>query len=213
MTEKNKNRDDATLDEASAPADPLVLFRQWFDDAQVADMGPGFDPTAMTLATADAQGAPSARIVLLKQFDNQGFVFYTHYESRKSRDLDSNPRAALVFYWPAFKRQIRVVGAVSKVGRDQSQRYFQSRQRGSQLSAAISPQSKVVDSRAELEEQRRQLEADSGGGAIDCPNDWGGYRVAPQQVEFWLSRPDRLHDRLRYTKRDEGGWRIERLAP
>ncbi len=201
------------LDEASAPADPLVLFRCWFDEAQATDMGPGFDPTAMTLATADAHGAPSARMVLLKYFDDQGFVFYTHYESRKSRNLDSNPRAALVFYWPGFKRQVRVVGTVSKVGRDQSQRYFRSRERGSQLSAAVSPQSQVIDSRAELDELRRRLEAQSRSGPIDCPTEWGGYRVAPQEMEFWLSRPDRLHDRLRYTKRDDGGWLIERLAP
>ncbi len=213
MSGQPTDRYEDTLDETSAPADPLVLFRRWFDEARATDMGPGLDPTAMTLATADADGAPTARVVLLKHFDDQGFVFYTHYGSRKSRDLDANPKAALVFYWPAFKRQVRVVGTVSKVARDQSQRYFQSRERGSQVSATISPQSEVVDTRAELEDLRRQLEAASRGGPIDCPPQWGGYRVAPLELEFWLSRPDRLHDRLRYTKKDDGAWLLERLAP
>ena len=213
MANLDASQPDETLEETLAPADPLALFRRWFDDAKATDLGPGSDPTAMTLATADADGVPSARMVLLKEFDDRGFVFYTHYESRKSRELESNPLAALVFYWPALKRQVRVVGEVSKVGRDQSQRYFRSRQRGSQLSAAVSPQSRVISGLAALEAERRQLDAASAGDPIDCPAGWGGYRVAPQQLEFWLSRPDRLHDRLRYSKRNNGGWVVERLAP
>ena len=211
--DRSSTRPDHALDEATVPADPLALFRDWFEVALATDMGPGFDPTAMTLATADDAGAPSARMVLLKEHDENGFVFYTHYASRKSRELASNPRAALVFYWPALKRQVRIAGTVSKVGRDQSQQYFQSRERGSQLSAAVSPQSRVIGGLDELEAQRRRLEAKCAGGPIDCPPDWGGYRLGPEEMEFWLSRPERLHDRLRYSRKADGTWLIERLAP
>jgi pyridoxamine 5'-phosphate oxidase len=208
------------LDEADALADPIAQFQSWFADVLEADR---HDPTAMTLATADRDGRPSARIVLLKGYDERGFVFYTNYGSRKGRELEENPRAALVFYWPDFDRQVRVEGTVERASREESEEYFRSRPRGSRLGAWASPQSTVIDGREELERRLREVEerfpaGDAGDTAdtaadVPPPDFWGGYRLRPEVIEFWQGRPSRLHDRLRYSRLPEGGWKIERLSP
>ncbi len=168
---------------------------------------------AMTLATATSDGRPSARMVLLKEYDERGFVFFSNYDSQKGQELAENPQAALVFYWVQFHRQIRITGQISRVSAAESDNYFHSRPRGSQLSAAASPQSRVVPGRATLEEQVAWLAERYEGQEVPRPAQWGGYRLAPDSFEFWQGRPDRLHDRFRYTRRPEGGWIIERLAP
>ena len=207
------------LDEADALADPIAQFQSWFADVLEADR---HDPTAMTLATVDRDGRPSARIVLLKGYDERGFVFFTNYASRKGRELEENPRAALVFYWPDFDRQVRVEGTVERASREESEEYFRSRPRGSRLGAWASPQSTVIDGREELERRLREVEerfpAGDAGDAADIedvppPDFWGGYRLRPEVIEFWQGRPSRLHDRLRYSRLPEGGWKIERLSP
>ena len=199
------------LDERYAPAEPLALFGQWFDAARAVEP----EAEAMALATATPDGAPSLRWVLLRGWDARGFVFYTHSGSRKGGELAANPRAALAFHWRTPARQVRIEGTVSRVSDAESDAYFASRAVGSRLSAAASPQSRVVESRDELErrveELARRFRHDAA--AIPRPPDWGGFRVAPQQIEFWLSREHRLHDRLRYVCVGEGAWRIERLAP
>ena len=202
----------ARLLETEAEADPYLQFAKWFEDALALGVTV---PNAMTVATADADGAPDARVVLLKGFDadpaQAGFVFYTNYESRKGRELTANPRATLLFFWPEMERQIRIEGAVSKVPETQSDDYFTSRPLGARLSAIASPQSQVVANRAVLEARLAEVTA-RHGDAAPRPAHWGGYRVTPHAMEFWQGRPDRLHDRLRYRK--EGGtWMIERLAP
>jgi len=220
MSRRSKNgqndsgADAVELDEAAAPDDPVDLFRTWYRQA-LSDPAPdGLDPTAMTLATAGPDGVPDARIVLLKAFDERGFVFYTNYLSNKARQLEANPHAALVVYWPLRRRQVRVTGAVGRVSRAESRAYFASRPRGSQLGAAASPQSRVIESRCVLEREHRRLSAEFADEPIPCPDHWGGFRVEPTQIEFWLSRDDRLHDRLRYTRQGAGTtWRIQRLAP
>ena len=181
-------------------------FARWYADAQAApEVG---EPNAMVLATAGP--APSARTVLLKGFDARGFVLFTNLRSRKGRDLDADPRAALLFPWLALERQVVVTGSTERLGAAESDAYFASRPRGSQLSAAASPQSEVVPSRAWLEQRRAALDA---GGAVARPAHWGGVRVVPDAVEFWQGRPDRLHDRLRFALRADGKWAVDRLAP
>lgn len=197
------------MDEAQVDADPIVQFGRWFANAEAADL---IEPTAMTLATVGAGGRPSARMVLLKGFDERGFVFYTNYESRKAGELDGNPAAALVFWWGALQRQVRVEGAVERVHREESEAYFRSRPLGSRLGAWASAQSQVIAGRAELEERLEELTARYGDGDVPLPPFWGGYRVRPEVVEFWQGRPNRLHDRLRY-RRTPGGWEIDRLSP
>ncbi len=189
--------------------DPLVQFQRWFDEALAADM---LDANAMTLATADADGAPSARIVLIKGVDEQGVTFFTDYDSDKGRDLDANPRAAVEFYWPPMHRQVRMRGLVTKVSREESEQYFASRPRGAQISAAASDQSQPIKSREDLERRAAEIDAQFGNDPVPCPSNWGGYRLCPEVVEFWQGRPDRLHDRFRYTRRVDG-WDIQRLAP
>jgi pyridoxamine 5'-phosphate oxidase len=197
--------------EADAADDPLAQFERWFADARLSGMK---EPNAMTLATVDGQGQPSARIVLLKGADKRGFVFYTNYESRKGRELANNPQAALVFFWPELERQVRITGAVAKVSRAESRAYFQSRPRGSQLGAWASAQSTILESRRQVEERVRELEQRySRGKPIPLPPFWGGYRLAPASIEFWQGRPSRLHDRLRYTVDRKGIWQRERLSP
>lgn len=198
------------LDERDAPAEPFALFDRWFADAHATEP----EAEAVALATATADGAPSVRWVLLRGWNERGFVFYTSYESRKGGELAANPRAALAFYWPLAGRQVRIEGAVSRVTDAESDAYFASRPVGSRLSAAASPQSRVVADRRELERRVEVLveRYRHDHTTIPRPPHWGGFRLAPSSIEFWLSRPHRLHDRLRYV-RDGGGWRIERLAP
>lgn len=199
----------ARLDEADVSHDPFVEFARWFAEAQEAQV---LDPNAMTLATAAADGSPSARIVLLKAFDERGFVFFTDYRSRKGAELEANPRAALVFYWGELDRQVRITGGVSVASREESERYFRSRPLGSRLGAWASHQSLVIPGRAALEADLREIEARFADGDVPLPAHWGGYRVAPDAIEFWQGRESRLHDRIRYV-RESGGWRVERLSP
>lgn len=191
-------------------ADPFEQFGEWYARA----MGAGSPlPNSMTLATVGADGAPSARVVLLKDFDRRGFVFYTNYESRKGRELDADPRAALVFYWAELDRQIRITGRAERVSRRESEEYFRTRPLDSRLSAWASRQSRVIESREVLEAALRELEEKYRDGDVPLPPYWGGYRLAPDEFEFWQNRPGRLHDRFRYSKRADGGWLLERLSP
>ena len=198
------------LSETDLPADPLEQFRAWF--SEVLEKEP-HDPTAMTLATADRDGRPSARIVLLKGCDERGFVFYTNYRSRKGRELEENPHAALVFYWPDFDRQVRVEGTVERTSAEESEAYFRSRPLGSRLGAWASAQSEVIAGREELERRLREVSARFADGEVPLPGFWGGFRLRPEAVEFWQGRPSRLHDRLRYARLPGGGWKVERLSP
>ena len=196
--------------ESNVDADPIKQFAKWFGEAEAAGLKL---PNAMTLATATKDGEPSARMVLLKGFDDEGFVFFTNYGSRKGRELDENPRAALVFYWTEFDRQVRITGSVEKVSRAESENYFHTRPVDSQLGAWVSKQSRVIGSREILEEKMRELMAQYEGGEVPLPPYWGGYRLAPASIEFWQNRMGRLHDRLRYTLQQDGEWLLERLAP
>jgi|HubBroStandDraft_3_1064219.scaffolds.fasta_scaffold03060_3 pyridoxamine 5'-phosphate oxidase len=205
----------ADLDERQAAADPIAQFLAWLEQAIAAELP---EATAMTLATATPGGRPAARVVLLKGCDERGFVFFTNYESRKGRELAQNPWAALVFYWAALDRQVRIEGAVEKTSPAESEAYFASRPPGARLSAWASPQSSPVADRAALEAAVAEAAARFGEGPVPCPPHWGGFRVRPETVEFWQGRPNRLHDRLVYRRKDdapagEPGWRIERLAP
>lgn len=201
------------LSEAQADADPVRQFATWFDQAAQTNTGDGYEPNAMTLATATPEGVPSARIVLLKGFDEQGFVFYTNYMSQKGIELERNAHAALVFHWPQLERQVRIDGTVTRVSRTESEAYFRTRPRGSQLGALVSDQSQPITHRELLEEKLAQLEHQYAEQEVPMPEHWGGYRVAPTLFEFWQGRPNRLHDRLRYTRLDNGTWRMQRLAP
>lgn len=199
----------AGLREEDLAADPFEQFQRWLADAAAADPD---DYTAMTLATADGEGRPSARIVLLKGCDEQGFVFYTNYASRKGGELAENPRAALLFYWAPLERQVRIEGTVEKTSREESEAYFHTRPLGSRIGATASRQSTVIGSREELERTAREL-TERFGEDVPLPDAWGGYRVVPDALEFWQGRPDRLHDRLRYRRVPEGLWTVERLSP
>ena len=197
------------LDETAMAADAIAQFEEWFEQARAAGLP---EPNAMTLATATAAGEPSARMVLLKGLDDRGFVFYTNYESQKGRELAENPRAALVFYWPELERQVRVSGAVSRVSREASEAYFRSRPEGHRLGAWASKQSAVVEGRATLETSLEEARARFAGSEVPLPENWGGYRLEAEMIEFWQGRQDRLHDRIRY--RASGGvWLRERLSP
>jgi pyridoxamine 5'-phosphate oxidase len=198
------------LREPDVDPDALRQFAIWFRDARDAGIRM---PEAAALATVSAEGAPSARMVLVKHCDERGFVFYSNYESRKGRELAANPRAALAFYWDPLGRQVRIEGRVARASAEESAAYVRSRPRASQLSALASPQSQTIDSREALERRVADLEARYGTGELPLPTNWGGFRLAAESVEFWQQRDDRLHDRLRYRRVDAVGWVIERLAP
>ncbi len=200
----------AGLKESDVHPDPVEQFRRWFDEALAANL---YEPNAMTLATATPNGRPSARVVLLKGYDERGFVFYTNREGRKGRELEENPHCALVFYWGELERQVRIEGRAFRVSEEDSDAYYRSRPRGSRLGAWVSAQSRPVEDRGALEKRLRELEAEYEGREIPRPPFWGGYRVEPEEIEFWQGRENRLHDRLLYRRSDEGGWRMERLQP
>jgi len=197
------------LDEKTINRDPIAQFQAWFNDAVAAKLPL---PEAMTLATATPDGKPSARMVLLKQVDDDGFVFFTNYNSAKAAQLDANPLAALVFYWSRLDRQVRVEGSVVRTSAQESRDYFKTRPRESQIGAWASAQSEVISSREFLEQRAQDLEALYRDREIDCPEYWGGYRLKPERIEFWKSRIGRLHDRILY-ERVPDGWTITRLAP
>ena len=198
------------LSEKKSEPDPIRQFRKWWKQVLEAEIP---EPNAMTLATASADGMPSARIVLLKDLTDEGFVFFTNYESFKGKQLLENPKACLVFFWRELERQVRVTGLVSQVPGEESRTYFDSRPRESQIGAAVSPQSQVIPDREWLISRFREMKAGTKGQKIACPPHWGGYVIKPVIVEFWQGRPGRLHDRLQYTLMENGGWKMERLAP
>ena len=213
--------------------DPIVQFRNWFDQAMGARtsgrvrrlligiykslLGLGsaerVDVNAATLATVDKSGRPSARVVLLKGVDQRGFLFFTNYDSRKSREIAENPNVALVFYWPDQERQVCIAGEAAKISREESEAYFRSRPRGSRLAAWASRQSEVIENREALEKRWQESQAKYPGEDVPTPSNWGGYVLAPVRIEFWQGRPSRLHDRFRYSKQVDGKWMIERLSP
>ena len=199
---------DRAFDEQDLTADPLALFTRWFEEA--SEHG-AFEPHAVALATATPEGEPSARMVLMKGFDERGLSFFTNYGSRKGGELDANPRAALLFHWPELGRQVRIEGAVSRVERAETEAYAHSRSRASQLSALASPQSRPVPDRRSLERRVEQLDREHAS-ELPVGDDWGGYRLEPRAWEFWQHRPNRLHDRFRYERIDDT-WRAERLGP
>jgi len=204
-----QNYASSTLEEDKAHKDPFKQFRVWFDEALAADF---IEPNAMNIATVNEKGDISSRMVLLKGFDAEGFVFFTNYESNKANDLTTTQQAALTFWWDKLHRQVRIQGSVEKVTREESVEYFHSRPRGSQIGAMASRQSSVIENYAALESEYYKIEAKYENQEIPCPDYWGGYRVIPTQFEFWQGRPNRLHDRLRYSKTNTV-WKIERLSP
>jgi pyridoxamine 5'-phosphate oxidase len=198
------------LREQDVAADPLSEFAAWYGEAEAAGLRL---PEAVALATASPDGAPSLRMVLLKGFDENGFVFFSNYMSAKGRELAVNPRAALLFYWDSLGRQVRITGPVARTSSEESESYIRSRPRESQLSALASPQSETVDSRSALEQRVADLRQEFGDGELPLPTNWGGFRLAMETVEFWQQRHDRLHDRLRYRRGEGDDWVLERLAP
>lgn len=199
-----------SLLEKDVEANAIRQFDKWWQEAIHSEID---EVNAMTLATASADGIPAARIVLLKGYDERGFVFFTNYESFKGLHLAENPRACLVFFWKELERQVRITGLVERVSAEESDIYFNSRPEGSRIGAWASPQSQVIESREWLEEREKTLAKDFTGKPLSRPAHWGGYRVKPINIEFWQGRPSRLHDRLQYTLQGENSWKIERLAP
>jgi len=206
------DRKDYTLDELTRDtlaSDPLVLFEEWMSKARSCDI---IDATAMMLATVGDNGTPSARVVLLKQFNAEGFYWYTNYDSRKGRELSANPNAALVFYWRELERQVRIEGRVGKASAAESDDYFNKRPTGSRFSAAASPQSQVIESQQWLTDRTSDLQNECDEKTLKRPDNWGGYKLLPDVYEFWQGRPSRQHDRFRFT-RNNSNWQIDRLAP
>jgi pyridoxamine 5'-phosphate oxidase len=210
LADLRKEYSRSSLDVSSILKDPIKQFERWFDEAVNAGVS---EPNAMHLATVDGNGKPSSRIVLVKGIEQNCFLFYTNYQSKKGRELEENPACAITFFWPDIERQVRIEGVASRVDSKLSDEYFQSRPRGSQIGAWSSPQSAVINDRSLLEERARQVEKKfENEKALPRPHQWGGYQVDPLLIEFWQGRANRLHDRIQFTKVD-GVWRIDRLAP
>jgi pyridoxamine 5'-phosphate oxidase len=210
IEERRKHHSLSSLCEKDLDSDPIRQLQLWLDEALQSDVP---EVNAMALATATPDGRPSNRMVLLRNLDERGLSFFTNYESRKAREIEANPFAAVVFFWHEVERQVRVEGRIERTSAEESDRYFHGRPAGSKLGAWSSPQSQVIAGRHELETQFRELEDRYPDGSIPRPAYWGGYRLIPDSIEFWQGRLNRLHDRLRYTRLPTGGWRIERLAP
>ncbi|MDQ2976680.1 MAG: pyridoxamine 5'-phosphate oxidase [Acidobacteriota bacterium] len=210
MIQTQNRKTNEPLDEQHVDPNPIDLFRRWFSDALASGSRL---PDAMTLATATKDGKPSARMVLLKQVDELGFVFYSNYSSKKAKELDENPCAALVLYWVQLDRQVRVEGRVERISAAESDEYFATRPRESQLGALASPQSEVIENREVLEERYAELDRLYRDREVERPNNWGGYRLKPELIEFWQNREGRLHDRILYARQTDTSWKIKRLAP
>jgi pyridoxamine 5'-phosphate oxidase len=211
MSELRREYGAAGLDRADLDDDPVAQFGRWFDRARAADL---IEPNAMTLATVSPLGRPSARVVLLKGFGPDGFVFYSNYASRKGAELAANPYAALVFWWPPLERQVRIEGRVGRTSREESEAYWRTRPPGSRLAALASAQSEAIAGREVLVRRVGELAERHRDGEVPLPEAWGGYRLLPDAFEFWQGRPDRLHDRFRYTRQPSPpGWAVERLSP
>lgn len=210
IADLRKNYSQKTLTESDVVPDPILQFEVWWKEAVASTID---EPNAMTLATASADGLPAARIVLLKGFDQDGFGFYTNYNSYKGQQLAENPKACLLFFWKELERQVRITGLVSVANNKQSDEYFNSRPEGSRIGAIVSPQSQVIESREWLDQQYGKMKQQLEGSTIQRPSYWGGYIVKPVIIEFWQGRPSRLHDRIQYSLQEDGNWKIERLAP
>ena len=211
LSHYRKSYEKSELLESNIPEDPINLFNRWFHE--VEDFGGNEEVNAMTVATIGLDGFPRSRVVLLKKFNEEGFIFYTNYNSEKGKAIAQNPKICLSFFWHTMERQVIIKGIASKTSENTSDSYFESRPDGSKLGAIVSNQSEVVPSRAFLEENLKQLENDYEGIVIPRPEHWGGFLVTPVEVEFWQGRPNRLHDRIRYTSEENFTWKIERLSP
>ena len=211
LSHYRKSYEKSELLESNIPEDPINLFNRWFHE--VEDFGGNEEVNAMTVATIGLDGFPRSRVVLLKKFTEEGFIFYTNYNSEKGKAIAQNPKICLSFFWHSMERQVIIKGIASKTSEITSNNYFESRPDGSKLGAIVSNQSEVVPSRAFLEENLKQLEIDYEGIVIPRPEHWGGFLVTPVEVEFWQGRPNRLHDRIRYTSQEDFDWKIERLSP
>ncbi len=206
-----KSYEKSVLDEDSVFDNPIQLFQKWFYEVETSESVD--EPNAMTVSTIGLDGYPKSRVVLLKEYTHEGFIFYTNYESEKGRAIAQNPNVCISFFWPVMERQVIIKGKAEKIAENLSDGYFESRPMGSKLGAIVSKQSEVIPSRDFLEDKLNQLEKDLGGKEIERPKNWGGYIVKPFSMEFWQGRPNRLHDRIRYTLQEDFNWKIERLSP
>jgi pyridoxamine 5'-phosphate oxidase len=211
LSDYRKSYEKSELLESSIPEDPINLFKRWFHE--VEDFGGNEEVNAMTVSTIGLDGFPRARVVLLKKFSEEGFIFYTNYNSEKGKAITENPKVCLSFFWHSMERQVIIKGTAQKTPENVSDNYFDSRPDGSKLGAIVSNQSEVVPSRTFLEEQLKQIETDFEGTAIPRPKHWGGFLITPMEVEFWQGRANRLHDRIRYKYQEDFSWKMERLAP